>query len=205
MSNNEIFYRNENLNELIDPSDIQLGGEFIPPNCLPDFSTAIIIPYRKRPDQLKAFLIYIHNFLRRQQIHYRIFVVEQFDEKPFNRAKLLNVGAVYAIQRKFPCLIFHDIDLFPMNLGNLYVCTALPRHMSVQIDKFYFNLIYEDYVGGSISMQTDVYQAINGLSNIASEFTRDFCFSFILKIKYFVRSILDGAERTMTFFNDWII
>lgn len=156
------------MNQLSDPSDIQLGGEYIPSNCSPVFSTAIIVPYRQRIDQLNTFLIYIHNFLRQQQINYRIFLVEQFDDKPFNRAKLLNVGAVYAIQNKFPCMVFHDIDLYPINLGNLYAWTVLPRHMSVQIDKFYFNLIYEDYFGGSISMQTDAFLSINGMSNMVS-------------------------------------
>lgn len=67
-------------------------GEFWP-DCVPLFSTAVIVPYRDRPDQLKRFLTYFHNYLRKQQIHYKIFIVEQKDEKAFNRAKLFNVGA----------------------------------------------------------------------------------------------------------------
>lgn len=68
-------------------------GEFWPEECNPTFSTAIIVPYRNRAGQMKQFLSYIHNFLRKQSIHYKIFIVEQNDEKPFNRAKLFNIGA----------------------------------------------------------------------------------------------------------------
>lgn len=106
---NEFTYRSTYLRELINSIEIYRGGEFIPLNCKPEFSTAIIIPYRHRTDQLEAFIVYIHNFVRQQQIHYRIFLVEQTDKKPFNRAKLLNIGAIYAIKKGFPCLIFHDI------------------------------------------------------------------------------------------------
>lgn len=75
-------------------------------------------------------------FLRKQQIHYRIYVVEQVDTKPFNKAKLMNIGAVAAIRDGYPCLILHDVDLLPRKPSNLYACTKLPRHMSSSIDKF---------------------------------------------------------------------
>lgn len=68
-------------------------GEFSPSECNPSFSTAIIVPYRNRVEQRKQFLSYLHNYLRKQQIHYKIFIVEQSDTKPFNRAKLFNIGA----------------------------------------------------------------------------------------------------------------
>ncbi|XP_055304009.1 beta-1,4-galactosyltransferase 2-like [Sitodiplosis mosellana] len=163
---NEFAYRGAYFRELLNLNEIRQGGEFIPSECRPEFSTAIIIPYRHRKDQLEAFIVYIHNFMRQQQIHYRIFLVEQNDEKPFNRAKLLNIGAVHAIKEKFPCLIFHDVDLFPMNVGNLYVCTAQPRHMPVYIDKYHFNVVYKDYFGGCVAMRTETFQIINGMSNL---------------------------------------
>jgi hypothetical protein len=47
--------------------------------------------------------------LRKQQIHYKIFIVEQADSKAFNRAKLFNIGAKYALQENFPCLIMQDV------------------------------------------------------------------------------------------------
>lgn len=122
---NRFMYREPYISTLLDGSDIRLGGEFIPSSCAPKFSTAIIVVYRNRERQLNAFLTYMHNFLRKQQIHYRIFVVEQYDNKPFNRAMLFNIGSVYASQLDFPCLILHDVDLMPLNLGNIYGWVAI--------------------------------------------------------------------------------
>ena len=35
----------------------------------------------------------------------------------------------------FDCVIFHDVDLVPLNDHNLYACsTSKPRHLSVAID-----------------------------------------------------------------------
>lgn len=65
-----------------------------------------------------------------------MFIVEQVDSRPFNRAKLMNIGAVYAIRMGFPCLIFNEVDLLPLKLANLYACTKLPRHMSSSINQF---------------------------------------------------------------------
>ena len=42
-----------------------------------NFQTAIVIPYRKREEQLKIYLKHMHPILQRQQLHYRIFVIEQ--------------------------------------------------------------------------------------------------------------------------------
>lgn len=152
-----------------DEQSIQPGGEFRPKDCTTKFSSAIIIPYRNRRDQLHTFLIYMHNFLRKQHIHYRIYVIEQADRKPFNRAKLFNIGSIYAAHAQFPCLIFNDVDMLPMNLGNLYVCTKKPRHLAVYIDKNHFAIPYQNYFGGSVSMETNVYQAINGMANTVSQ------------------------------------
>lgn len=112
------------------------GGEYFPSSCTSKFQTAIIVPYRDRQQQLDVFLHYMHGFLQRQLIHYRIFIVNQNNTNPFNRALLLNVGAKAAIDLSFPCLILHDVDLLPLNLNNLYVCARQPRHMSSSIDTF---------------------------------------------------------------------
>lgn len=162
---NRFMYREQYISSLLDASDIRMGGEYIPSTCAPKFSTAVIVVYRQREKQLQAFLTYIHNFLRKQQIHYRIFVVEQYDQKPFNRAMLFNIGSIYASRLDFPCLILHDVDLMPMNLGNLYVCSKRPRHMCSSLDKFRFNLPYYGLFGGVVSIATSQYQFINGMSN----------------------------------------
>lgn len=156
------FYRKE----LISKTTIREGGEFFPEDCSAAFSTAIIVPYRQREKQLSQYLIYMHNFLRKQNIHYRIFIVEQFDNKPFNRAKLFNIGAMAAMKLEFPCLVLTDVDLMPMNLGNIYGCSKQPRHMCSSLDIFRFHLPYSGLFGGVISIQSKTYQEINGMSNL---------------------------------------
>lgn len=166
---NKFLYKKPYTETLIDGHDIRMGGEYIPSNCAPKFSTAIIVPYRNREKQLEKFLIYIHNYLRKQQIHYRLFIVEQYDQKPFNRAMLFNIGSIYATQYDFPCIILHDVDLMPMQLGNMYACSRRPRHMCASLDKFRFNLLYTGLFGGAVAIETRVFRFINGMSNMVRD------------------------------------
>lgn len=46
-------------------------GSYYPKNCKPLFSVAILVTYRNRQSQLDIFIPYIHNFLRKQNIHYK--------------------------------------------------------------------------------------------------------------------------------------
>lgn len=78
----------------------------------------------------------MHPFLQKQLLHYRIFIVDQNDTLPFNRAKMINFGARLAIEHNFDCLILHDVDLIPINTGNIYACSKKPRHMSSSLDTF---------------------------------------------------------------------
>lgn len=58
-------------------ADVQVGGRYRPPDCLPKFKVAIIVPYRDRDEHLRTFLYNIHPMLMRQNIEYGIFIVEQ--------------------------------------------------------------------------------------------------------------------------------
>lgn len=211
---NKYLYKKPYTETLIDGNDIRIGGEYIPLNCAPKFSTAIIVPYRNREKQLEHFLIYIHNFLRKQQIHYRIFVIEQYDQKPFNRAMLFNIGSVYASLHDFPCIILHDVDLMPMQLGNIYACSRRPRHMCASLDKFRYNLLYHGLFGGAVAIETRVFQFINGMSNMVRTFEiqMEFIIVFFLfvsnrNVKFFFvtptfSSSMVGAEKMMISMND---
>ncbi|XP_061713784.1 beta-1,4-galactosyltransferase 2-like [Cydia pomonella] len=140
-------------------------GTFTPEHCNPLFSVAILVTYRNRQKQLDIFLPYMHNFLRRQNIHYKIYLIEQQDLKPFNKGLLYNLGARAAIADGFPCLILHDVDLLPLDASNLYACTTQPRHLSASIDKFRFVLIYDWLVGGVLAVRSEQYERLNGFSN----------------------------------------
>ncbi|XP_072932332.1 beta-1,4-N-acetylgalactosaminyltransferase bre-4-like [Epargyreus clarus] len=142
-----------------------MNGSYAPETCNPLFSVAILVTYRNRQSQLDVFLPYIHNFLRKQNIHYKIFLVEQQDNKAWNKGMLYNIGVKYAIAEKFPCLILHDVDLLPLDEGNLYACLKQPRHISASIDKFRYVLTYKSLVGGVLAIRADQYVELNGFSN----------------------------------------
>ena len=60
----------------------------------------------------------------------------------FNRASLLNAGAMEAIkQYDFQCFIFHDVDLLMEDDRNLYTCPQQPRHMSVAVDSMQYKYV----------------------------------------------------------------
>lgn len=55
----------------------QLGGEWKPADCVARYRMAVIIPVRDNDSQLVALLRRLIPLLRRQFIHFRLFVVEQ--------------------------------------------------------------------------------------------------------------------------------
>jgi len=57
-------------------NNLEDGGQYNPTECKARHKVAIIVPYRNRKYQLKVFLHHIHSFLQRQQLFYRIFVIE---------------------------------------------------------------------------------------------------------------------------------
>ncbi|XP_063375075.1 beta-1,4-galactosyltransferase 1-like [Cydia amplana] len=140
-------------------------GTFSPEHCNPLFSVAILVTYRNMQKQLDIFLPYIHNFLRKQNIHYKLYLIEQQDLKPFNKGLLYNVGARAAMADGFPCLLLHDVDLLPLDSANLYACTTQPRHLSASIDKLRFVLIYDWLVGGVLAVRAAQFEQLNGFSN----------------------------------------
>ena len=84
------------------------------------------------------FLRHMHPILQRQQLDYRIFVVEQAGEGAFNRAALMNVGYAEAGKKgAFGCFIFHDVDLVPEDDRNIYSCPKdTPKHLAVAVNKW---------------------------------------------------------------------
>lgn len=147
------------------------GGRWTPVRCSPADRTVVIVPYRDRPGQLEAFLRHMHPFLQAQQVPYQIYVVEQRKPRAFNRGKLFNVGYAEAVSNANEgnmdeaCLVLHDVDLLPLDARNLYTCGEQPKHLSVSVDVFRFNLMYEDLFGGAVALRSKVFQSVNGFSN----------------------------------------
>lgn len=107
----------------------------------------------------------MHHYLQSQQLAYSIIVVEQNDTLPFNRAKMLNYGARFAMDMNIKCLILHDVDLIPISTGNIYACTKRPRHMSSSLDTFRYNLPYRTLFGGAVAILSEQMTKVNGMSN----------------------------------------
>jgi len=142
------------------------GGRHRPRDCVARHKVAIIIPYRDRADHLRTLLFNLHSLLPRQQLDYGIYIVEQNGAEAFNRAMLFNVGAAEALkQYDYQCFIFHDVDLMPEDDRNIYSCPVQPRHMSVAIDTFGYQLPYDGIFGGVSAMKVEHFRQVNGFSN----------------------------------------
>lgn len=142
------------------------GGRSRPGECESRHKVAIIVPCRDRSDHLRTLLFNLHSLLPRQQLDYGIYVVEQHGDDPFNRAMLFNVGAAEALkQYDYQCFVFHDVDLMPEDDRNIYSCPVQPRHMSVAIDIFMYQLPYDGIFGGVSAMKLEHFRQVNGFSN----------------------------------------
>lgn len=58
-------------------SPLSPDGGWQPQNCISKHTVGVIIPYRDRKSHLLQLLYYLHPMLKRQQLNYKIFVVEQ--------------------------------------------------------------------------------------------------------------------------------
>ncbi|XP_025096748.1 beta-1,4-N-acetylgalactosaminyltransferase bre-4-like isoform X1 [Pomacea canaliculata] len=145
---------------------LEPGGHFHPPDCRARSRVAVVIPYRDREQHLRILVHNLHPMLMRQQLDYAIIVVELALPTEFNRAMLMNIGAVEALGLwDFQCFIFHDVDLVPENDRNLYSCPEMPRHLSVAVDKFGYKLPHPMIFGGVTALRREQFYAINGYPN----------------------------------------
>ena len=123
---------------------------------------------RDRDVHLATWLSHLHPILQRQQLDYQIFVVEQADKLPFNRAALMNVGFLEASKiSNFTCFIFHDVDMVPETDRAIYRCPDHPAisHLAVAVSRGKYRLIYPGYCGGITAMSRDSVKQIHGFSN----------------------------------------
>lgn len=105
-----------------------------------------------------------------------IIIVEQDDDKMFNRGKLLNIGATIAEKRLQDkcggfmaqislCLIFHDVDMIPINRHIPYSCIFSPMLLATAAQQFGYKLAYDKYFGGAVAISWDHFVQMNGFSN----------------------------------------
>lgn len=123
----------------------------------------IIVPYRDRYEQLLQFKSHIKEYLSDKDIDYELIVVEQDDAELFNRGKLLNVGFKYACRLKCEYVVFHDVDMLPIDVD--YSWSDVPVHMATNFIPADTRVIFDEYFGGVTMFTTLDFLKINGYSN----------------------------------------
>lgn len=110
----------------------------------------IIVPYRNRPDHLAQFIPHMNKYLPDA----KIVIVEQSDDKPFNRGKLLNVGFLET-DSEFICC--HDVDHLPILVD--YKC-------SVGVNQLAYSEIQRNNFLGAVTMYDRLtYSELGGYHN----------------------------------------
>ena len=122
---------------------------------------SIVVPYRKREEHLKQFVPYMEEFLGKEGIPFHIYIIHQADDKPFNRAKLLNVG--FKESEVFDYFAFHDVDMLPVDSDYSYV--DCPTHLAAKAEQFGWRLPYDGDFGGVTLFDKESFIKINGYSN----------------------------------------
>ena len=121
----------------------------------------IIVPYRDRESQLKRFLSHMKDYIK--DIDYEIFIIEQSDDKPFNRGKLLNVGYKHAVEKGCDYFVFHDVDMLPEDVDYSY--SDNPLHLATHLQEHDYETTFFDYFGGVTMFTKEDFKTINGFSN----------------------------------------
>ena len=97
---------------------------------------AIIVPYRDREEHLARFVPHMEKFLSDKKIDFKIFVVEQGNDRPFNRGWLINIGYDISSQQGFDYFCFHDVDMLPEDDTCDYSWVDKPTHLAARLSKF---------------------------------------------------------------------
>jgi hypothetical protein len=136
---------------------------------------SIIVPYRDREEQLQAFLAHMLTYFARDKVDrftpYRITVVEQNDDRLFNRGKLRNVG--FDLTRdSADYFCFHDVDYLPVWADYSYPdapmriiwygADVVPYDEGDSVE---IKHDYNRYFGGVLLFNRSDFLAVNGFSN----------------------------------------
>lgn len=128
---------------------------------------AIIVPFRDRYEHLEKFVPHISAFLAQvySELRYNIYIIEQLDNKPFNRAKLLNIG-FNETKENHDYFCFHDIDMLPVNKDCDYSYVEGACRLSHFVSQFNFiPRPKNEFGGGIIMINKESFQKVNGFSN----------------------------------------
>jgi len=118
----------------------------------------IIVPYRNRHNHLKKFLDKLPKYLDNRGYNYNIIIVQQDNASAFNRGMLCNIGFQEAKKLKCDYVVFHDVDMLPINVDYSY--SKYPVHLATD------NLPFDTYFGGITLFPVEEFERIDGFSNL---------------------------------------
>lgn len=117
----------------------------------------VIVPYRDRQEQKSIFIDGLHKFLCDSEVDsFRIYIVEQNDEKEFNKGCLLNIGFLETNIQKDDYYCFHDIDLLPKS--------SLATYNKPPENKIVHPYGHKHCLSNKILINPDTYIKLNGFS-----------------------------------------
>jgi hypothetical protein len=124
-----------------------------------DKKLGIVVPYRNRFEHLVEFKDSIISYLENNGYsNYEVIIVEQDNAKLFNRGMLLNIGFKEAKKLKCNYVVFHDMDMLPVDVDYSY--SDVPMHLATD------NIPFESYFGGITLFPSELFEKINGFSNL---------------------------------------
>jgi hypothetical protein len=111
---------------------------------------SIVVPYRNREDHLAQFIPHMNKYLPNA----KIVIVEQADDKPFNRGKLLNIS-FKEIDSFYYC--FHDVDHLPIDVP--YICSPGVNQLA------YSNIQTSNFLGAVTMYDKQTFEKSEGYHN----------------------------------------
>jgi len=128
-----------------------------------------IVPYRDRKEHLEFFKTYLPHV--DPGTDYRVLVVHQCDQRPFNRGAMKNIGFL-AVKQLYPdtykdvTLIFNDVDIMPYKEGVFHTDTGggVVRH----------NYGYTSCLSASFVIKGRDFEACGGFPNFWTWGLEDF-------------------------------
>jgi len=86
--------------------------------------------------------------------HHEVYVIEQADDKPFNRGKLINVGF---LEIKPDYFVAHDVDMIPVRVD--YSPSTGINQLAVSTIQLW------DYLGGVTMYNAETFKLLGGYHN----------------------------------------
>ena len=190
-------------------------------HCHAKSKIAIIIPYRNRINNLKISIPYLIKILKKQNISFKIFIIEQAGQnqtQTFNRGKLLNVGTDLVLKdmveseksvnlgqidpkfiHYFNCIIFHDVDMILLDETLSLECDDVhPVHLAAkrfEIKNGVGKVPLHQSFGAVSSVTPEMLRTTNGYSNKYSGWggEDDDFYQRLIENKY--RAVLDRCAQ----------